>query len=81
VVVGTVDGADPADVGKTIDVTVSGDHAYTTSLMVPIILIGIGLFLAVVGVLVLIKGGRQNSGPGSPVARTNTRLDPSAREP
>jgi hypothetical protein len=40
-------GADP-EPWKTIEVTVSGNHAYTTSLTVPIVLLAIGLFMAAV---------------------------------
>jgi len=47
VVFGTIDGADSTDVGKTIDVTVSGGRAYVRSLVLAILLIGIGLLLAV----------------------------------
>lgn len=43
VVVGTIDGADRSDVGKTIDVTLRGDTAYTRGLALPLLLIGIGL--------------------------------------
>jgi hypothetical protein len=43
VVVGTIDGADTSDVGKTIDVTLRGDTAYTRGLTLPLLLIGIGL--------------------------------------
>jgi hypothetical protein len=46
VVVGTIDGADSGDVGKTIDVRLSGDRAYTTSLRLPVILIAIGVVIA-----------------------------------
>jgi hypothetical protein len=43
VVVGTIDGADQASVGKTIEVTLRGDTAYTRGLALPIMLIGFGL--------------------------------------
>jgi hypothetical protein len=43
VVVGTIDGADTGDVGKTLDVTLRGDTAYTRGLTLPLLLIGIGL--------------------------------------
>jgi hypothetical protein len=52
--VGTIDGADSSDVGKTIDVTVSGDRAYVRSLGRPIIFVGLGLLLAALSVLALI---------------------------
>ena len=45
VVTGTIDGADPGDVGKTLDVRLSGGRAYTTSLRIPIILLVAGLAL------------------------------------
>jgi hypothetical protein len=49
IVVGTVEGADTDDVGKTIDVTLSpdGQTAYTRDLRLPLILIGTGLAPAV----------------------------------
>lgn len=50
VVMGTVDGADSDDVGKTLDVRLSGDRAYTKSWRVPIILIVFGVALTAVGV-------------------------------
>lgn len=56
VVSGPIDGANRSDIGKALDVTVSGEHAYTRSLRVPIILIGIGLFIAMTGVLVSVRG-------------------------
>ncbi len=43
VVVGKVDGATRSDIGKTIDVTLRGDTAYTRSLKLPLLLIGLGL--------------------------------------
>jgi hypothetical protein len=46
VVVGTIEGADRGDVGKTIDVRLSGGRAYTTSLRLPVILISIGVVIA-----------------------------------
>jgi hypothetical protein len=51
---GAIDGADSSDVGKTIDVTVSGDRAYVRSLGRPIIFIGLGLLLAALCGLALI---------------------------
>jgi hypothetical protein len=54
IVVGPIDGAVSSDVGKTIDVTVSGDHAYVRSLALPIVLLVLGLLLvAPVGLLVI----------------------------
>jgi len=43
VVVGTIDGAETGDVGKTLDVTLRGDTAYTRGLALPLLLIGLGL--------------------------------------
>jgi hypothetical protein len=66
VVTGTVDGADSGDLGRTIDVRLSGGRAYTTSLRVPIILIAIGLALTVFGarlVLVAMRGVRGSPTP------------------
>jgi hypothetical protein len=73
VVLGSIDDAGPSDVGKTISVRVSGDHAYTPSLRVPIILLVLGLLMALGAVFYLIVGGRQMrrtaqhpQGPSSP---------------
>lgn len=43
VIFGTINDADPSQVGKTIDVTLRGDEAYTLDLLLPIMLIGFGL--------------------------------------
>jgi hypothetical protein len=59
VVVGPIEGAESSDVGKAIDVTLSGDHAYTRSLVLPILLLGLGLLLAVLGGLAVIKPRRR----------------------
>ena len=40
---GTVQGADPGDVGHTIDVTVREGEATSTSLVLPVLLIALGL--------------------------------------
>jgi hypothetical protein len=74
VVIGNVEGAEPKNVGKSIEVTISGDHAYTASLRVPIILLVIGLFVAVVSVLALINGGSPKSARRSPVASPETHV-------
>lgn len=55
VVVGTVNGVDTGDVGKTIDVTVRGDTAYSRSLVLPIVLTVLGL-LPLAGLVVVIRG-------------------------
>jgi hypothetical protein len=59
VVLGTIDGADSGDLGRTIEVRLSGDRAYTTSLRVPIIVIVIGLGIAALGVRLLTTFVRQ----------------------
>jgi len=51
VVVGSINGADQSDVGKTIDVTLRGDEAYTTGLTLPVLLIGLGLIPVAAAVL------------------------------
>jgi hypothetical protein len=43
VVFGTINGVDRGDVGKTIDVTLRGDTAYSRDLVLPLLLIGLGL--------------------------------------
>lgn len=55
VVVGTVDGADTGDVGRTIDVTVRGNTAYSRSLVLPIVLVVLGL-LPAAGLFVVVRG-------------------------
>ena len=45
VVIGSIDDADPSQVGKTITAHVSGDNAYTPSLRVPILLIVFGVLM------------------------------------
>lgn len=66
VVLGVVDDAEPSQIGKTIDVRVSGDHAYTPSLRVPIILLVLGGLLALGGPALLIAAGRQPPRPQIP---------------
>jgi hypothetical protein len=51
VAVGEVDGAESSDIGKTITVVVSGDHAYTPSLVIPIVLLCLGLLIVAVGAM------------------------------
>jgi hypothetical protein len=46
VVVGTVDGAEQSDMGKTLEVTLRGDTAYTRGLALPLILLGSGVVAA-----------------------------------
>jgi hypothetical protein len=59
VVLGSIDDANPSDIGKTIDVRVSGDHAYTASLRVPIILLILGLLIALGSLVLVTTAGRQ----------------------
>jgi hypothetical protein len=49
VVRGTIDGVNSGDVGGTVDVRLSGNRAYTTSRRLPLVLIGLGLTLAMLG--------------------------------
>jgi hypothetical protein len=65
VVIGIVEGAEPSDIGKTLDVRVSGDHAHTTSRRPPIILIAIGLLVAGYGTFALIRGPRSGRRAGA----------------
>jgi hypothetical protein len=58
VVVGPIDGADKSDVGKKIDVRLSGGEAHTTSLALPIVLIAFGLLLVIPGGVALSKDWR-----------------------
>lgn len=59
VVVGTIDGAASSDIGTMIEVTVSGDHAHTTSLASPIVLLVLGLLLTALCGFALIKTRRR----------------------
>jgi hypothetical protein len=67
VVIGTVDGADSSDIGKTLDVRLSGDRAYTRSLRVPIVLLVLGLAATLFGVRLLWMAWRART-VGSPRA-------------
>jgi hypothetical protein len=58
VVVGTIDGVGPSDVGKTIDVRLSGGEAYTTSVVTPILLIVLGFPLSALCAFTLVKARR-----------------------
>ena len=55
VVVGTIDGASQGDVGKTIDVTVRGDTAYSRSIVLPIVLVVLGV-LPAAGLFLVVRG-------------------------
>jgi len=63
VVIGDIEGAESGDINKTLNVRLSGNHAYTSSLRVPIILLAIGLIMVVGSVVVIIKGGSRQSRP------------------
>jgi hypothetical protein len=52
VIVGTIQGADESDAGKTIDVMLHGDDAYSRSLTTALVLIGFGAVPAIAAVLV-----------------------------
>ena len=66
VVVGTVNGVDTDSVGKTIDVTLRGDTAYSRGLTLPLMLIGFGLIpVAVLALLAwtLLRQSRPETKP------------------
>jgi hypothetical protein len=64
VVTGPIDGATRDDVGKTIEVTVSGDRAYTRSLRTPIVLLVVGLGISVfMGVVIPLSLQRSRRRP------------------
>jgi hypothetical protein len=71
VVIGTVEGAEPNNVGKTMEVTVSGDRAYSTSLRLPIVLLAIGLLMAAGSVFLVIKAGSPGSSRRPPEPRAS----------
>jgi len=62
VVRGTIDGADTGDLGKTLDVRLSGDRAYTTSLRLPIVLAATGLAVALLGAYEVFRTPKRRSG-------------------
>jgi hypothetical protein len=66
VVRGTIDGAGAADLGKTIDVRLSGDRAYTTSPRLPLVLLGTGLTVIVLAGVEL----RRHRRPLAPPSRS-----------
>jgi hypothetical protein len=68
VVYGLVDDAEPSDIGRTLNVRVSGDHAYTPSLRVPIILLVLGGLMVVGSIVLVIAAGRQR--PRDPTSTT-----------
>jgi hypothetical protein len=59
VVTGTIDGAGPDDIGKTLAVRLSGGRAYTTSLRVPLLLLASGITVAVLGAISLSATARK----------------------
>ena len=61
VVVGTVDGADNTDVGKTLAVRLSGGEAYVQSLVLPLVLMGIGFPAAGVIGFLLVRTSRRRA--------------------
>ena len=73
--VGEIDGADSGDIGKTIDVTVSGDHAYSRSIVLPLVLIGCGVLPLLGAVLLYRVLHRPSAGrpSGQPAYRRSKR--------
>jgi hypothetical protein len=65
IVVGTIQGAEDSDVGKTIDVTFAGDQAYSRDPTLPLVLIGFGLLALAIAVIIVVGYFRQ---PRAPVA-------------
>jgi hypothetical protein len=64
VVTGPIDGATRDDLGNTIEVTVSGDHAYIRSLTTSIVLLSIGLGIVVfMGVIIPLSLRRSTARP------------------
>jgi hypothetical protein len=63
VVVGRVEGASRGDEGKTIDVRLDGDKAYTTSLATPIFFVVFGGLLVALALFLLWSGLRRRAGP------------------
>ena len=59
IVVGTIQGAEDSDVGKTIDVTLSGDQAYSRDPKLPLLLIGFGLVALAFAVFIVVGYFRQ----------------------
>ncbi len=80
VVLGVVDDAEPSDIGKTIDVRVSGDEAYTPSLRVPIILLVLGGLLALGSVVLAVAVGRQPARKPLPTILSAAPASPAAGE-
>lgn len=68
VVTGTVDGATPGDLGKTIDVRLAGGRAYTTSLRIPIVLLVGGAILTGIWLWALVRKRINPPPPPGPAA-------------
>jgi hypothetical protein len=62
VVLGSIDGADETDQGKTLDVVVHGDRAYTHSLTIPLVLAGIGACPVLVAIAIALRLRRPREG-------------------
>jgi hypothetical protein len=73
VVTGSIDGARRSDLGKTLDVTVRGDRAYTRSLRTPIVLLAVGFAIAsFMGIVVPVSLARANRRAASRAATPAT---------
>ena len=66
---GTVQGATSDQEGKTIEVTVEGDTAYSRHIALPLMLVGLGL-LPVAFSLVLLRGMLRKPAPSAPAEGT-----------
>lgn len=53
VIVGTIEGVEESSVGKTVEVTLRGNEAYSRGLALPLLLIGFGLVPAAAAVFIL----------------------------
>ena len=58
VIWGTISGVESDSVGKTIEVTLRGDEAYSRGLALPLLLIGLGLVM-VAATAIIIRGPRR----------------------
>ena len=61
VVVGTIQGVEESSVGKTVEVTLRGDEAYSRGLALPLLLVGLGLVM-VAATAIIIRGSRRRTG-------------------
>jgi hypothetical protein len=67
VIVGTVEGADITDVGKAVDVRLAGGEAYVQSLLLPLLLMGLGFPSAALIGYVMVRSRQRpepSTGPG-----------------